>query len=414
MTLSLVLFALGVGLISLLLLLSTQLQATKDKNLAGISMVIGAKGSPLQLILNSMYHVDAPTGNISIEKARAFLNPRNPFIKLAVPISVGDSYNRYRIVGTDPKILQLYHSEIEIGKLWEKIYEVTLGAAVARDLKMKVGDTFYGTHGLMNDAKQAHADAEAFKVVGILKPSGAVIDQLILTPTQSIWGVHEHSSIGKTAATMQAEAEETHADSTEMHHEHSDLGDVHTPLMNFPEKDITAILVQAKGMGGIVQLQDIAKQFDLMAASPGVEVNRLFDTISVGEKALQGLVAVIIFVSGLSIFISLYASLQERRYELSLMRVMGASRGRLFVLIVLEGLLLSVLGYVIGILLSHVSMEILAGYMKASYRYSFTGWTFLPEEMYLLFAALGIGFFAAVIPAMQAMRTDISKTLAEG
>lgn len=415
MTLSLVLFALGVGLISLLLLLSTQLQATKDKNLADISMVIGAKGSPLQLILNSMYHVDAPTGNISIEKARAFLNPRNPFVKLAVPLSVGDSYNRYRIVGTDHRILQLYNAEIEAGKLWENVYEVTLGAAVAKDLKLKIGDKFYGTHGLMNDEKQAHDDAEAFQVVGILKPSGAVVDQLILTPTQSIWAVHEHSEIGKTAAAMQAEEEaENHTDSTEAHHEHEDLGDVNTPLLNFLEEDITAILVQAKGMGAIVQLQDIAKQFDLMAASPGVEVNRLFDTISVGEKALQGLVAVIIFVSGLSIFISLYSSLQERRYELSLMRVMGSSRGNLFVLIVLEGLLLAVLGYVIGIILSHASMEILAGYMKASYRYSSTGWTFLPQEIYLLFAALGIGFLAAVIPAIQAMRTDISTTLAEG
>ncbi len=408
MTLSLVLFALGVGLISLLLLLSTQLQSTKDKNLAGISMVIGAKGSPLQLILNSMYQIDAPTGNISIEKAKAFLNPRNPFVKLVVPISVGDSYNRYRIVGTDHRMLQLYQAEISTGKLWKKVYEVTLGASVANDLNLKIGDKFYGTHGLLNDAAQAHDDAAAFEVVGILKPTGAVIDQLILTPTQSIWAIHEHSAVGNQAQAAEMET----PDSSEAHH--PDLGDVNTPLLNFPEEDITAILVQGKAIGSIPRLQDIAQQFDLMAASPGVEVNRLFDTISVGEQALKGLIAVIIFVSGLSVFISLYSSLQDRRYELALMRVMGASPRRLFVLIVLEGLLLAVIGYVIGILLSHFSMEILASYMKASYRYSFTGFAFLPQEVYLFFAALGIGFIAAVIPAIQAMQTDISTTLAEG
>lgn len=408
MTLSLVLFALGVGLISLLLLLSTQLQSTKDKNLADISMVIGAKGSPLQLILNSMYQIDAPTGNISIEKAKAFLNPRNPFVKLVVPISVGDSYNRYRIVGTDHRILQLYQAEISAGKLWEKVYEVTLGAGVAKDLNLKIGDKFYGTHGLLNDATQAHDDASAFEVVGILQPTGAVIDQLILTPTQSIWAIHEHSAVGNQAQAAEMEM----PDSSEMHH--PDLGDVNTPLLNFPQEDITAILVQGKAIGSIPKLQDIAQQFDLMAASPGVEVNRLFDTISVGEKALKGLIAVIIFVSGLSVFISLYSSLKDRRYELALMRVMGSSPGRLFVLIVLEGLLLALIGYVIGILLSHVSMEVLAGYMKTSYRYSFTGFAFLPQEIYLFFAALGIGFIAAVIPAIQAMRTDISTTLAEG
>ena len=107
-TLSLVLFALGVGLISLLLMLNKQIQDKFEKNLAGIDLVLGAKGSPLQLILSSMYHIDAPTGNVSLKEIRPFMNPKHPLIETAIPLSMGDSYRAYRILGTDQTILPLY------------------------------------------------------------------------------------------------------------------------------------------------------------------------------------------------------------------------------------------------------------------------------------------------------------------
>lgn len=418
MAMSLVLFALGVGLISLLLLLSKQLQDKFDKNLAGIDLVVGAKGSPLQLILNSMYHIDAPTGNVSIDEVKAFLNPRHPLIATAVPLSMGDSYKTYRIVGTNHKVLELYNAQIGEGQLWKETFEVTLGANVAEELGLKIGDEFYSSHGLVMDAGMEHSDTEPFKIVGILQPTGAVIDQLILTNTQSIWAVHEHSEVGKGAEVIDEE-EESEVDSTLIageHHEHEDLGDVNTPLLNFADRDITSVLVKFKGRSyqALNMQRSINENTDLQAATPAIEINRLYSMMGVGEEALRALAIVIIIVSGLSVFISLYSSLKERRYELALMRVMGSSPGKLFVLIVMEGLLLAAIGYVIGIALSHFSMELLAGYMKESYRYSFTGFEFLQEEIYLLFAALGIGFIAAVIPAIQAMRTDISTTLAEG
>jgi putative ABC transport system permease protein len=152
----------------------------------------------------------------------------------------------------------------------------------------------------------------------------------------------------------------------------------------------------------------------MQAATPAIEITRLYSLMGVGQDALSWLAFIIMAVSGLSIFISLYSSLSERRYELALMRTMGASPGKLFAMIILEGLLLATLGYGLGLLISHFGMELLAGEMKAAYRYTFTGLTFLPEELYLLFGALGLGFLAAVIPAIQARNTDISKTLAEG
>ena len=151
----------------------------------------------------------------------------------------------------------------------------------------------------------------------------------------------------------------------------------------------------------------------MMAAMPAYEINRLYGMMGAGEQLLRMVAFVIVFVSGLSIFIALFDSLQDRKYELALMRVMGASKANLFVLIILEGLILAVIGFIIGIALSHIGMEVLARYMESNYRYSFTGFTFLPQELFLFVGALAIGLIAAIIPAIQASNTDISDTLTE-
>ncbi len=399
LTLNLILFALGTGLISLLLLLSTQLQEKFDKNLAGVDLVVGAKGSPLQLILCSMYHVDSPTGNISIKEARPFLRPGHPLIKTAVPLSMGDNYRNYRIIGTTHDILPLYQGELQEGKLWEKIWEATLGAAVAASLGLKIGDHFQSSHGFDSDVDMAHEGE--FIVAGILKPGGSVLDQLILTNTQTIWAVHEH------AAEEQAD--------TNAHEDHVEEDDSR-PLMEYEDKDITSLLIQFKNRNyqTLNMGRSINENTDMQAAMPAFEINRLYANMGVGVDALQALALAIILVSGLSIFISLFSSLKERRYELALMRVMGASRSRIFFLIILEGVLLAMLGCLLGFLLSHGGMTLLAAYMKEAYRYTFSGWVFLKEEWVLLAGALGIGVLAAIIPAVMAGRTDISETLAEG
>ncbi len=403
MLLSIVLFALGVGLISLLLLLNTQLQEKFDKNLADIDLVIGAKGSPLQLILCSMYHIDSPTGNISIKEAKPFLNPKHPLIQKAVPLSLGDSHKGYRIVGTLPSFLELYNAKVGQGVLWEKDFEVTIGAGVADDLNLKIGDKFHSSHGFVLDDNLVHDDGTMFKVVGILSPTGSVADQLILTNTQSIWKTHDHSN----------PADESHEGHDHEGHDHAE--EAPKPLIEEVDKEITSLLVQFKNRNyqTLNMARSINENTDMQAANPPIEINRLHAMVGVGEDALQFLALIIVFVSGLSIFISLFDSLRDRRYELALMRVMGASRSKLFALIILEGVLLAAIGFLIGIFLSHVGMEVLANFMKSSYRYSFSGMVFLKEEIYLLLGALGIGIVAAIIPAIQASRTDISKTLTD-
>jgi len=339
MLLSLILFALGVGLISMLLLLNKQIQEKFDKNLADIDLVIGAKGSPLQLILCNMYHIDSPTGNISIKEAKPFMNPKHPLIKKAVPLSLGDSHKGYRIVGTLPSFLELYNAKVGQGKLWEKDFDVTIGAGVANDLKLKVGDKFNSSHGFVLDDNLIHDDSDMFKVVGILSPTGSVADQLILTNTQSIWKTHDHGS----------PAEESQEEDNHEGHDHKkeDQSDEPKPLIEEVDQEITSLLIQFKNRNyqTLNMARSINENTDMQAANPAIEINRLHAMVGVGEEALRSLALIIVFVSGLSIFISLFDSLRDRRYELALMRVMGASRSKLFTIIIFEGVLLAAIGF---------------------------------------------------------------------
>lgn len=392
--LSLILFALGVGLISILLLLSQQISDKFDRNLGDIDLVIGAKGSPLQMILCSIYQIDNPTGNIGVGEAKAFLNPKHPLIKKAIPLGIGDSHKSYRIVGTTPDYLDIYKAEIAEGNLWKEDFEVTIGATVANALGLKIGDQFVSSHGF-NVGDLEH-DEHQFVVKSILKPSGSVLDQLILTNLSSIWKSH-HT--------------EGHA-----HHEGS-VNSVDSLLQEkYFEEELTSILVFYRNKTDFRSLnliRGINDNTDMMAASPPYETSRLFEMMRTGEDALRVLAIAIVFVSALSVFLSLWGSLRDRRYELSIMRVMGAGPGRLFFLLIIEGIFLSLMGFLLGMLLSHVGMGVLARYMESTYQYDFNAFIFLPEELFLLIGALIIGFISAVIPAASAARTEISTTLGQ-
>lgn len=409
MALSLALFALGVGLVSFVFILNQQVDRQFRRNMEGINMVIGAKGSPLQLVLNSIFHLGAPTGNISIAEAKAFLRPGHPLIEKAIPLSVGDGYKTYRIVGTTHLLIDHYELEIAEGKLWEKPMEATIGSVVAQKLGLKIGDRFQSYHSLDLNEETIHQDAEAFEVVGILKKSGTSLDQLILTAPESVWVVHEEHS-------GESHAEEDGHEG----HDHAHEAEEKIPLHEQEDKTITSILVQFKekpNQGKVnipLIIRSINDNTGLMAVLPSYQIDTLLQQLNTGQKILRLLGIVILIVSSFSIFISLVNSLKERRYELAIMRTLGASPGKLMLLIILEGLILAVLGYALGIFLSHAGLEIVQRVMPDTYRYQLSGLQFMKEEWYLLIGALAIGLLAAIIPAIQAGRTDISTTLSDG
>lgn len=402
---STVLFGLGVGLITFLLLFNTQLKEKFDKNLANIDLVVGAKGSPLQMILCNMYHIDYPTGNIDIKDARPILRDDHPLIEKAIPLSLGDNYKSYRIVGTNHDFIGLYHGKIAQGQLWKKDLEVTIGSVVALETGLKIGDTFSSAHGFNMD-DHVH-DNQSFVVVGVLEGTGSVMDQLIMTNTASIWKVHSHE-----------EDEDDHDhDEADHHHDQDhdhDQDNSNAHLLLHTDQQITSVLIQYRNKTNFQALnfgRNINDNTEMQAASPAIEINRLYNMIGIGTDVLHGLAILIAGVSALFIFIMLFKSMRERRYELAIMRVLGAGRVKLFLLIILEGLILAVIGYAIGILIGHLGMELVAKFLKADFRYSFTGMKWIPEEIYLLAAALVLGLIAALIPAIQAAKTDINRTL---
>src|SRR5690606_18702246 len=320
--LNIVLLSLGIAVIIVLLLFNKQLEEKISENARGIDLVVGAKGSPLQLILCNIFHIDFPTGNINLKEAERIA--KNRLVKNAIPLALGDSYEAYRIIGTDKRYADLYKVEVEQGEWFSEEMEVVLGANVAAMTKFKLNDEFASAHGLTTGG-HAH-DEHKFVVKGILKRSNTVLDNLILTSVESVWHVHDlHTE------------EDHHRD-----HEHdttfvaSSL--VPTVAVGDSTKEITSLLIQYRSPMAAIQLpRYVNQQSSMQAASPAFETARLFSILGVGVDILMAFAYVLIFISALSIFIALYNSLKERRYDLAIMRSMGATRLKLVVTILTEG-----------------------------------------------------------------------------
>lgn len=390
--LSALLLTLGIGMISLLLLLNKQLDEQFRRNIRGIDMVVGAKGSPLQLILSSIYQIDAPTGNVPLSEVNAL--KKNPFIKTVIPLSMGDNYNGFRIVGTTSKYPDHFQAKISSGKLFDESMEVTAGSKVAKMLRLKLGDTFASSHGL-DAAGDKHGDKK-YKIVGIFEATGSVVDQLILTSLSSVWDIHEHAEGLNKVTEESAEHEESMAEP------HED------------EKQVTSALIQFRNSMGLIMIpRQINENTSMQAALPSIEINRLFSLLGIGIETLQGLAIIIITIAGVSVFISLYNSLKERKYEMALMLSMGATRTKLFLMLLMEGIMLAIIGYAAGIIFSRIGLWIFSKAAEQDFHYSLKEFSLLPEEIYLFIAALALGLLAAALPSLGIYKLNISRTLAE-
>ncbi|TFD96339.1 ABC transporter permease [Dysgonomonas capnocytophagoides] len=408
--LNIILFATGVTIISLVFLLKDSFENQMDKNAGGIDLVVGAKGSPLQLILSGIYHVDYPTGNIDYNEAIEL--SKNPLIKQAIPLALGDNFNGFRIVGTNKAYPTIYNGQIQAGSLWLKDFEATIGSKVASKTGLAIGRQFAGVHGLSAESDDVH-ESTPYTVTGIFKETGTVLDQLILTNIESVWKIHDSHEHHHE----HSEAEKDHDHTTDGGHEH-DADSDHSQKEHEHEegehpKEITSLLIRYQSpMGAITLPRLINKSTNMQAASPVQEINRLYSLLGVGIEALTYISGFIILISALSILISLLNSLKERKYELALIRVMGGSRFRLFAIVILEGISFAIIGYIVGFVTSRFMMFVLSTYTDNNFNYTFQQWV-TPIDLLLLIASLIIGIIAATIPAIKAMKTNISKTLSQ-
>jgi putative ABC transport system permease protein len=398
--LNVLLVATGVFIISFVLILEKQTEEHFRKNAAGVNLVVGAKGSPLQLILSSIYQVDYPTGNILLSDAEQI--SRNPLVRQTIPLALGDNYKGFRIVGTNHDYPLLYHAKLREGKPWAVDFEATIGAKVAEEAGLKMGDQFAGVHGFMAESGHVH-QAFKYRVTGIYEETGSVLDQVILTNIGSVWQIHahHHHHDGEDAEhdTHSEEHESPSDEQEEAHH---------------AEHEITALLVFYRNpMGAFTLPRQINKQTSMQAASPAIEMNRLFSLMGVGIQSANFIAYLIILISGFSIFISLFNSMKERKYELALIRVLGGRKKTIFSMVILEGLFLSFTGYVVGFILSRLGLLFISSYSESTFHYSFNDYFLVQTDAYLLCLALMVGFAASIIPALRSMSSNLSSTLSE-
>jgi putative ABC transport system permease protein len=354
------------------------------------------------LILAGVFHVVVPPGNIpldEVEKLRA-----NTLVAQVITISLGDSYLGFRIVGTEPEFVSHYGAHLTAGRLWEAPLEAVLGAEVARRSRLPLGSEFAGSHGL-SAGGEVHAD-NPYRVVGILSPTGTVIDRLVVTGTESVWKIHEHHHHHEddAAATSKTDA------SGAIHDEDDD-----DKAGASGRKQVTMALVRyASPLAAASLPRQINSETSLQAASPAYESARLFTIFGFGTDIIRGFAVLLIIASCLGIFIALFQAMDARKYDIAVMRTLGAGRRRVFALLLLESLVLAGAGTALGLLLGHALLAAIGAWLPAAAPLAEGARHWYPEELLVVLIALGGGVLAALLPAWRAYRLDVAATLSKG
>jgi putative ABC transport system permease protein len=369
--LNVALLALGVATITFLLLFTHQAEERLSRDAKPVDLVVGAKGSPLQLILSTVFHADIPTGNIGLAEADAIA--ANPMVAAATPLALGDSFRGHRIVGTNASFLKLYDARLASGSLFAKEMDAVVGSEVARRHGLAVGARIAGSHGLAM-AGPAHDD-HPYTVTGILAPTATVVDRLVVTSVESVWHVHE-----------------SHATS---------------------QPEITALLIRyATPLAAAMLPRTINANTAMQAASPAYESARLLDLIGVGVDTLRWFALILMASAALSLFVALTSALQERRYDLALLRTLGARPASLAMLTLAEGVTLLIAGVILGSALGHGATHALGLWLAGSGSWPLTGLTWVPEEALLAAGVVAIGALTCLAPAVQAYFSDPASLLA--
>ena len=389
--LNVLLLSLGLASITFLLLVGYQLSKAFERDLAGVDVVVGAKGSPMQLILSGVLHIDVPPGNVPLQAVKALA--QHPLVASVIPISLGDNVQGYRIVGTSHDYVSLYHATLAQGRLWDAPMQVVVGATAAAKMGVPLGGHLVGTHGL-GAGGHAHGDSR-YTVVGVLAPSGSVLDRLILTDTASVWHVHE--------------------DAGKLHHEESDGKADHDSDHNAErdvDREVTMALVRYKTpMAAISFPRYVNTGTGMQAAAPAVEVTRMLHMLGLGTDVLRAFAGVLLLTAGLSVFIALWGAVRERRGDLALLRMLGAPPRKVAALLLCEALWLGLLAAALGLLLGQGFAAALGWFLQLDSTLLIGGIVWPNTLAVVPVLALGVSLGAALLPALGAYRVSVLELL---
>ena len=420
--LSILLTAFGVSIALIISQFGDHIKKRLTLDGKGIDIVVGAKGSPLQLILSSVYHIDIPTGNIDYKLAKKIT--RLPEIKKSIPLALGDNWKGYRIVGTTKEYIQHYNARIDKGRLWNNKFETVIGSSI----DLKINDEFIGAHGLLEEGTPHHDNK--YKVIGILKKTGTVLDRLIITSLDSVLeihgleniesknAIHEHKehghekSVDKHKDIIGVHGNHEHKNTIDKHedHEHKSTIDKHDSLKS-PE--VSALLITTKSPISNINLPRlINRESSLQAANPALEITRLISMLGLGSKSFTVISIILILISALSIFAGLAGNMENRIGDLSVLRAIGYSKKRIFKIVALEGIMIVINGLIFGIIMGLLSFMIIAEVItplntsQASIRLSLNFYL-------IILIVLFTGLVAALFPAYYYSKLSVAKLLSK-
>jgi len=414
--------ALGVALVVTVVVVHRVVRDSFTAPAGGYHLVVGKKGSKLQLVLNTVYHLQEPIENIPYSVYTDFLPERGgkyiAYAEFAIPYCLGDNYEGFRVVGTTPDMFEKlqyanqrrYEFE-EGGRNFkaENFFEAVIGSGVARQTGLGVGDEFQPTHGVTEEADGHKHDA--FNIVGVLKPTGTANDRALFINMEGFFLLEGHADTRK-AEKEPAEGDDAAPEDTHLHAENDHAGHSHEPLPE-EQREVTALLVKARNDVFANHLHNgINEGVEAQAVYPIQVVQDFFDKlVKQITTVLKWLAALIIVEAGISILVSIYNSMSDRRREIAVMRALGAGRGTVMNIVLIESILLSVGGGLAGIVLGHGLIGVLSPFIAEQTSVSISFLEFDIIELALIPTLILLAVIIGFLPAVVAYRTDVAKAL---
>jgi putative ABC transport system permease protein len=409
-TLTVLSMGLGVALVVAVLVVYGVVDQSFHRGAEGYDLIVGAKGGKEQLVLNTVFYLSQPVGNIPYSFYEEFLEEGRykVDVETAIPVCMGHSYAGFRVIGTVPEMFdeikyredQGYEFQPE-GRNFrsESRFEAVVGSIASSKADLRVGDKFQAVHGT---SEGGITHKETFRVVGVLKPTGTPVDRAIFVNMEGFFESHGEVE----SASHKKDADKAEGAGAEKHAEHG-----------HEAKQITAILVCVpKARAQIGRTGELAKSINggtvAQAVVPVKVIAELFDNV-IGKLQwiLLGMAVLTVVEAGISIMVSIYNSMSDRRHEIAIMRALGASRFTVMLIILLESILLSLMGGAFGLLLGHGATWICSPWIV-----DWTGvdvgllqWQWM--EMVLVPGLVALASAVGYLPAMAAYRTDVAKSL---
>lgn len=363
----------------------------------GFDAVLGARGSQLQLVLNTVFHLETSPGNIPWTLYQAVKNDAR--VAVAIPYAVGDNYFGYRIVGTTPEIFTDFEYrkghkfETEAGGAFfdASRREAVVGSIVAQETGIKVGDTINPYHGLRFDPSAKHADE--YVVTGVLKPTNSPSDRVIWIPIEGIFRMEGHVLRGADVEGFRAEAGQA-------------IPDEH--------KEVSAVMLKFRAPTVGFQLDELINKRGKEAtlAWPIANVMASFLNKMGWLEQVLGLVAYLtMVVAAGTILASIYNTINERRREFAILRALGARRGTVFSAIVLEAFVITVAGTALGFAVSTAIMAVAAYVVRQQTGVVLDIFSYDRAALLAPLFMIGLGAVSGIVPAVKAYATDVATNL---